>query len=66
MLADWLFAASAENNQSWGICGLVNRLYLGFYIPRVDGQVHLNMNLSIHTTKKYVSHLTGRTAGSVC
>ena len=56
MLADWLFAASAENNQSWGIGGLVNRLYLGFYIPRVDGQVHLNMNLSIHMTKKYVTH----------
>ena len=56
MLADWLFAASAENNQSWGICGLVNRLYLGFYIPHFGGQVHLNMNLSTKMTKKYVTH----------
>ena len=46
----------AENNQLWGIGGLVNRLYLGFYIPRVGGQVHLNMNLSTYMTKKYVTH----------
>jgi hypothetical protein len=46
----------AENNQLWGIGGLVNRLYLGFYIPHFGGQVHLNMNLSTKMTKKYVTH----------
>ena len=40
----------------WGICGLVNRLYLGFYIPSGNSQIHFEMNLAVSGTKKYVSH----------
>ena len=46
----------AENNQLWGIGGLVNRLYLGFYIPSGNSQIHFEMNLAVSGTKKYVSH----------